>query len=169
MSSHGKSDVYIQAPDALTGGGGGKSLQRIFVPVDESGHADQALALAVQLCAQVGGQLRLVHVRTWEPGVPRYGGRFYWETSEQATELLDQALTSAWACGVRASGVVVDAHRSRVARAIAAEARSWRAGVIVVARRPRTAIGVLLTGSLSAQLMREAGCPVLVMPQGRRS
>jgi nucleotide-binding universal stress UspA family protein len=62
----------------------------------------------------------------------------------------------------------VDAARSRVARAIAAEARSWGAQVIVVARRRRTAIGVLLLGSLSAQLMREAGCPVLTTRPRRR-
>jgi nucleotide-binding universal stress UspA family protein len=167
MSSYGQSDVYTQVPGVRAGGG--ESLQRVLVPVDESGHADRALALAVQFCAQVGGQLRLVHVRMWDPSVPRYGGRFFWETSEQATTVLDQALTSVWACGVPASGVVVDAARSRVARAIAAEARSWRAQVMVVARRPRTAIGVMLHGSLSAQLMREAGCPVLVTYQGRRS
>jgi nucleotide-binding universal stress UspA family protein len=62
----------------------------------------------------------------------------------------------------------VDAARSQVARAIAAEAHSWGAEVIVVARRPRTALGVLLLGSLSNQLMRRVSCPVLVIDQGRR-
>ena len=74
--------------------------------------------------------------------------------------MLDQALTSVWACGVPAGGVVVDARRSEVAEAIAAEARSWHAEVMVVARRPRAAIGVLLLGSLSNQIMRAAGCPL---------
>ena len=83
--------------------------------------------------------------------------------------MLDQALTSVWACGVPAGGVVVDARRSEVAEAIAAEARSWHAEVMVVARRPRAAIGVLLLGSLSNRIMREAGCPVLVAHHGRRS
>jgi nucleotide-binding universal stress UspA family protein len=168
MSGHGQSDVYIQTPGAYAPGGG-QSLKRILVPVDESGPSDRALALAARFAAQVGGQLRVVHVRTWDPPARGGLGRFFWETSEQATALLDQALTSVWACGVPASGVVVDAKRSRVADAVAAEARSWRAEVMVVARRPRTAIGVLLTGSLSNQIMRAAGCPVLVAHQGRRS
>jgi nucleotide-binding universal stress UspA family protein len=102
----------------------------------------------------------------WYPG--GRAGRFFTENSEQATEVLDQALTSVWACGVPASGVVVDADRTRAAQVIAAEARSWGAEVIVLARRPRTAIGVLLLGSLSDQLMRRAGCPVLVVHGGRR-
>jgi nucleotide-binding universal stress UspA family protein len=168
MSGHGQSDVYIQAPGAQAAGGG-QSLKRILVPVDSSGQANQALALAARFGAQVGGQLRVVHVRMWDPPARGGLGRFFWETSEQATAVLDQAMTSVWARGLPASGVVVDAKRSRVARAVAAEARSWRAEVMVVARRPRTAIGVLLLGSLSHQLMREAGCPVLVAHQGRRS
>jgi nucleotide-binding universal stress UspA family protein len=167
MSSHGRSDLYLQLPDAQAAGGG-KPLQRIFVPVDSYGQSDRALALAARFSVEVGGQLRLVHVRMWDP-IPRSGGgRFHTETSGQATAVLYQALTRVWDCGVPASGVVVDAPRHRVARFIAAEARSWGAEVIVVSRRPRTAIGVLLLGSLSAQLMREASCPVLVAPQGRR-
>ena len=166
MLGHGESDVYRQIPDAQAGGGG-MSLQRIFVPVVSYGQSDPALMQAARLSAVVGGQLRLVHVRMWDP-VPRsVGARFYMETSEQATEVLYQALTRVWACGASASGVVVDAPRKRVALAIAAEARSWGAEVMVISRRPRTAIGVLLRGSLSAQLMREAGCPVLVTRQRR--
>jgi nucleotide-binding universal stress UspA family protein len=119
MLSHGTSDVYIQIPDAQAGGGG-MPLQRIFVPVDSYGQSDPALVQAARLSAVVGGQVRLIHVRLWDP-VPRSGGaRFYLETSEQATEVLYQALTRVWACGASASGVVVDAPRNRVARAIAA-------------------------------------------------
>jgi nucleotide-binding universal stress UspA family protein len=167
MLSHGESDVYLQDPHAPADGGG-KSLQRIFVPVDSYGQSDRALALAAWFSVKVGGQLRLVHVRMWDPMPRSGGGRFFTETSGQATEVLYQALTRVWADGVSASGVVVDAPRHRVARFIAAEARSWGAEVVVVSRRPRTAIGVLLLGSLSAQLMREASCPVLVMHQRRR-
>ena len=166
MPRYGKPDVLIPATDARADGG--KSLQRILVPVGSSGQAGRALALAARFSAEVDGQLRLVHVRAWDPPLPGGAGRFFWETSEQATEVLDKALTAVWAHGVPASGVIVDSVRNRVARAVAAEARSWGASVMVVARRPRTAIGILLLGSLSDQLMREAGCPVLIMQQERR-
>ena len=57
-----------------------------------------------------------------------------------------------WACGVAASGVVVNAPRHRLARAIAVQAQAWGAEVLVVARRPRTALGVLVFGSLPVVL-----------------
>ena len=165
MSRYGEPDILLPATDAYAGGG--QSLQRILVPVGSNGQADRALALAAQFSAGVGGQLRLVHVRIWDP--PLKGtGRFYPETSRQATEVLEKALTSAWAYGVPASGVVVDAARSRMAHAIAAEAHAWRAEVMVVTRRHRWAIGALLLGSLSNKLMRKAGCPVLVVHQERQ-
>jgi nucleotide-binding universal stress UspA family protein len=79
--------------------------------------------------------------------------------------VLEKALTSVWARGVPASGVVVEAPRSRMAHAIADEACAWRAEVMVVARRRRRAIGVLILGSLSNRLMRVVRCPVLVVHQ----
>jgi nucleotide-binding universal stress UspA family protein len=167
MSRYRNLDVYIPAT-AASPVGGGRPIRRILVPVDSLGRADGALALAARLCAEVDGQLRLVHARAWDPPIPGGAGRFFWESSEQATEVLDKALTSVWARGVPASGVVVEAVRNRVARAIAAEARGWGAEIMVIARRSRTMIGVLLLGSMSDQLMREAGCPVLVTQQERR-
>jgi nucleotide-binding universal stress UspA family protein len=165
MFRQGEPDLYLPAPDVWPGGGGNR-LRRILVPVDPFGRAGQALALAAGFSAAVGGQLRLVHVRMWDPGAKGGGGRFYTQTSEQATAVLEKALTSVWATGVPASGVVVDACRAQVARVIAAEAHSWRAEVMVVTRRRRTAIGVLLLGSLPEDLMRQVSCPVLVVRQG---
>jgi nucleotide-binding universal stress UspA family protein len=66
MFRHGEPDLYLPATGALPGGGG-KRLQRILVPVDPFGRAGHALAMAAQFSAAVGGQLRLVHVRMWDP------------------------------------------------------------------------------------------------------
>jgi nucleotide-binding universal stress UspA family protein len=162
MRRHDDADVFI--PPAHAGaGGGGLPFQRICVPVGPSGETNRALAAAASFGAATGGRLRVVHVRTWDPAARGGGARFYYETSEEATALLDRALTSVWACGVAASGVVVNAPRHRLARAIAVQAQAWGAEVLVVARRPRTALGVLVFGSVPEQLMREAGCPVLVL------
>lgn len=165
MFRHGEPDLYLPTPDVRPGGGG-KRLQRILVPVDPFGRADHALALAAQFGAAAGGQVRLIHVRMWDPAAKGGGGRFYYQTSEDATGVLEKALTSVWETGVPASGVVVDASRAQLARAIAAEAHSWGAEVMVVTRRRRTAIGVLLLGSLPDDLMRQVSCPVLIVRQG---
>ena len=166
MFRHGEPDLYLPVPH-LRSSGGGKRLQRILVPVDSFGRADHALELAARFGAAAGGRLRLVHVRMWDPAAKGGGGRFYLQTSEQATAVLEKALTSVWDTGVPASGVVVDASRAQIANVIAAEAHSWRAEVMVVTRRRRTALGVLLLGSLPDDLMRQVRCPVLVVRQGR--
>jgi nucleotide-binding universal stress UspA family protein len=162
MSRRDEADVF---PPLTQAGYGGRPFQRICVPVGPAGppgRGHRTLTLAAMFGAACGGKLRVVHVRMWDPAVRGGGGRFYLETSEEATAVLDWALTSAWACGVEASGVVVDAPRQRVGRAIAVAAHSWGAEVIVVPRRRRSALGVLLFGSLPDEMVRQAGCPVLV-------
>ncbi len=144
----------------------GGSFRRILVPVDSGGRCAPALTAATELGAAVGGLLRLVHVRTWEPPI-RAASRFFFETSEEATALLEESLTRVWAAGATASGVIVDAQRSMAAAVIAGEAHTWGAEVIVVARRRRNPLGALLPGSMSTHLMRAASCPVMVVQPGR--
>lgn len=109
------------------------SYRRLLVPVGWLAPQGDSLTLAIQIARVVRSPLRLVHVRIWDPPV-RGCGRFYLETSEEATAVLERALERAWACGVDASGVVVDAERSRVAAAILAEAASWSADSIILTR-----------------------------------
>ena len=166
MRRHDDADVFI--PPTHAGSGGGLPFQRICVPVGPGGQEDRTLAAAASLGAATGGRLRVVHVRMWDPAVHGGGGRFYLETSQEATAVLERALASVWARGVAASGVVVDAPRQRLTRSIAVQARAWRAEVLVVARRPRTALGALFFGGLPEKMMREAGCPVLVLRQRQK-
>lgn len=167
MRRHDDADVFI--PPTQTGaGGGGLPFQRICVPVGPSGPPDRALAAAASFGAATGGRLRVVHVRMWDPAVRGGGTRFWLETSEEATAVLERSLASVWERGVVASGVVVDAPRQRAARAIAIQARAWHAEVLVVPRRRRTALGAFFLGGLPEKLMREADCPVLVLRQPRK-
>jgi nucleotide-binding universal stress UspA family protein len=165
MRRHDDADVFVP-PSHAGAGGGGLPFQRICVPVGPSG-PDQTLAAAAGFCAATGGRLRVVHVRMWDPAVRGGGSRYWLETSQEATAVLERALASVWERGVAASGVVVDAPRQRLARAIAFQARTWNAEVLVVPRRRRTALGAFFLGSLPEKLMREADCPVLVLRQPR--
>ena len=167
MRRHDDADVFIP-PTHAGAGGGGLPFQRICVPVGPSGRPDQTLATAASFCAATGGRLRVVHVRMWDPAVRGGGTRYWLETSQEATAVLERALASVWDSGVAASGVVVDAPRQRLARAIAIAARAWNAEVLVVPRRRRTALGAFFLGSLPSKLIREAGCPVLVLGQPRK-
>jgi nucleotide-binding universal stress UspA family protein len=151
----------------LFDGHGGGSFGRVLVPVAGSAasagpRVTATVDTAAQLCVATGGQLRVVHVRLWDPPV-RNAARFYPETSAKATEVLQDAVTRAWAYGIKASGVVVEAQRSQVARAIIGAARDWRAEVICIARPSRAAVSKLLLGSVPDQVIRHASCPVLLV------
>lgn len=78
-------------------GNGASSFRRILVPVRAPGESRPALA-AARICGLAGGVLRLVHVRTCDPPLPR-SGRFYLETSGEAAAVLEEALLAAWAGG----------------------------------------------------------------------
>jgi nucleotide-binding universal stress UspA family protein len=155
----------VSLPDSpampLTDGGGG-SLRRILVPVDSFGNCTSALATGARLACAIGGELRVVHIRAFDPPL-RNAGRFYVESSSDATAVIDRAVTGAWQSGCRASGVVLDAERSAIARTICKAASDWKADVIILARRPRRAISILLLGSVGHQVMRLARCPVLAV------
>ena len=145
-------------------GDGRSSFRRILVPVRSPGESAPALAAAARICGLANGVLRLVHVRIYDPPM-RASSRFYPETAAEAAAVLEEALLAAWACGgPRASTAVVDAQRGNVATAIAGQASVWPADLIVLTRRPRSALALLAGGSVPHQVMRKASCPVLAVP-----
>lgn len=146
-------------PGTATGGG---DARRILVPVDPDGCSGAALAQAVSLSTAIGGQIRVVHVRIFDPPL-RSCSRFFPQSSQEATDLLEQAVAAAWAGGARASGVVVEAPRTMVARAILAAASDWNPGLIVMAHRPRRLLTRLICGSVADLVVRQVSCPVLLV------
>lgn len=139
------------------------SYRRVLVPVDSLPYSTGALSLATRFGQAGGGELRLVHLRTWYLSVPRSAGRFYSESSEEATAVLQAAVTFVWDRGLRASGVVVESQRSSAAQAIAAEASQWCADLMVLTARPRRMPGMPVWDKVTRQVVRAAGCPVLLV------
>ena len=163
-------DLEVAVPGTdVPGAGDGPSFRRIFVPVRSSGESTEALAAASRVCGStINGVLRLVHVRVYDPPRPRCPGRFYPETVAEAGALLDEALLIVWGGGARATTAVVDAPRGEVAAAIAQQASTWHADVIVLTRRRRPAISRMVLGSVADQVMRKASCPVLTVHPKRK-
>ena len=152
-------------PDA----GNEQSFRRIFVPVRSAGDSADALTAAVRICSStVNSVLRLVHVRIYDPPMPRCPSRFYLETAAEAAALLGEALLMIWGGGAQATTAVVDAPRADVAAAIARQASAWRADMIVLTRRRRLAISRMVLGSVADQVMRDATCPVLTVQPSRK-
>jgi nucleotide-binding universal stress UspA family protein len=156
-------------PELGAGSGGGGRARRILVPAATPGEGVAAIDAAARLFAD-GAELRLLHVRMYDPPMPRCPTRLFLETARQAEAVLDDTLPAAWAAGLVVSTALVEAQRCDVARAIAVQARGWGAAAIVLTRRPRRPISVLLGGSVAERVMREASCPVLAVhpPAARR-
>ena len=161
-------DLQVAVPGTQVPGGE-PSFRRILIPVRSPGESAEALAAAARVWSStVNGVLRLVHVRMYDPPMPRCPGRFYPESAAEAVALLDEALLIVWGGGARATTAVVDAPRGEVAAAIAQQATAWRADVIVLTRRPRPAISRMVLGSVADQVMRKANCPVLTVHPKRK-
>jgi len=163
-------DLEVAVPGAdVPDAGDGPSFRRIFVPVRSPGGSAEALAAATRICSStIDGVLRLVHVRVYDPPMPRCPSRFYPETAAEAAALLDEALLIVWGRGAQATTAVVDAPRGKVALAIARQASAWRADMIVLTRRRRPAISRMVLGSVADQVMRNAGCPALTVHSNRK-
>jgi nucleotide-binding universal stress UspA family protein len=135
-----------------------------LVPMDPLGEsAIDALGLATRIGATTGGLVRVACVRMWDPPIARSPGRFYLQSSEEATTLLATALTRVWESGVEASGIVVDAERSKIATAIVAEAAAWSADVIVMTQEPRRLFNLSLWNKVSREVLRSTDCPVMIV------
>ncbi len=152
----------VAVPDADAAASGDSSFGRILVPVRSAGEAFQTLTVAARICASASGLLRVFHVRVYDPPL-RGEGRFYPETKAEAAAIADEALPVTSACGVRAVAAVADAPRAEIALAIARQAASWRADLIVMTRRPSSAFLRFLAGSIPDQVMRRSACPVLTV------
>lgn len=146
---------------------GSVSLNRIFVPVGSADRASAALAIAAQLSSASGGTVRILHVREFEPPPPGRGP-FYFESGAEATAVVERAVREVSTAGSRASGDVVDAGRSFVARAIVLEAEGWQADAIVLAHQPRSPVLGFLLRSVADDVIRMTSHPVLMVGPSAR-
>jgi nucleotide-binding universal stress UspA family protein len=169
MAGYLSHDLDVAVPGLDLPDGGGPVGRRIFVPVRSPDESAEALAVAAYVWSNsVSARLRLVHVRMYDPPIPRSPSRFYLESATEARALLDEALLILWGNGAQATTAVMDAPRQRVGAAIARQAAAWGADVIVLTRRRRPAISRAVLGSIADEVMRRATCPVLtVRPEGK--
>jgi nucleotide-binding universal stress UspA family protein len=153
---------YPEEPTPADLGDDGGDFRRILVPIDSEGASAAALDLAVDVSRRVGGSVRLVYLRLWEPPLGRGEGYFCAESSLEATQVLQAALEQVWAEAIDASGVVIDARRQRAAAVLAGEAVSWGADVVIMTRQLRRFRRLDYWEKVAWDVMALTSCPVLV-------
>jgi nucleotide-binding universal stress UspA family protein len=143
-----------------------RNLARVGVGFSASEEGMRALRLAHELAARAGGQLRaiagagldpeLASYASGSPDLPEAERQVFAQTEaalERATaELGDEAPISHETIGGDPSDVLIE--------------RSSELDILVLGSRAYGPVRYALLGSVSCRVMREAHCPVLVLPRG---
>lgn len=143
--------------------------KRILVAVDGSATGERALAEAIRLTAEANGQLRIVHAVelvnvNWDVEMPEPTEIWEWMT-QSGREILRRAEAVARAAGVNVDTRLIEITTlgQRIPEAIAAEADTWPADLIVIGTHGRRGLSRLLLGSVAEGVVRVAKKPVLLI------
>ena len=142
--------------------------RKILVPIDGSRTSELGLREAIRLGAcDKRATIRLLHVL--EP-LPALQGMEVAVTEELITNMLqfgDKILKKAKALvegsGLRAETVFLKKSQQRAADGIAAEARRWKADIIVMGTHGRRGLSRVVLGSDAEAAVRSAAVPVLLV------
>jgi nucleotide-binding universal stress UspA family protein len=141
---------------------------RILVPVDGSEISTRGLQEAIKLSKALGGQLRLVHIvddsaLALNPETGIAAAPLVEDFAEGGKEILEQARKVAVAAGVNAEVVLHENFTGRIADLIVAEARKWRAELIVMGTHAHGGIRHAVLGSDAEAVLHGAEVPVLLV------
>lgn len=142
-------------------------FKRLLCPVDFSASSTAALGVACSLAKEAGGRLTIVHALDWpaedDLGVQRFAAPEFQQSFEGCVKTRLEALVSEdlrlWA---DPTTVVTHGKPYRRIVEIAAEEST---DLIVMGVRGRNPLDLMLFGSTTNQVVRQAPCPVLTLTQ----
>ncbi len=142
----------------------------LLVPFDFSENAQAALDTAVDLARQLKSDCHLVHVVQSYPymsyggiaGQPPLPPPDMLQIREHALESMGKVVKSVEIAGGRVVPHVVE--DASVAGAICQMAGKLEADLIVMGTHGRTGIAHVFLGSVAERTLRQAPCPVLIVP-----
>ena len=143
--------------------------KKILVPVDGSSTAKLGLNEAIRLAKHHKARLRLVHVvdlfiATPTPEVDRYVDDMQKSFRGEGGRRLKKAEALVRKHNLAVDTVMIEfAGGRRAAEIIVAQAKKWRADVIVIGTHGRRGIRRLVLGSDAEQIIRTSPVPVLVV------
>jgi len=142
--------------------------RRILVPVDGSKTAALGLREAIRLAKEGRSKVRLVHVVDEHGiiGVVEAGAdiaAFMRALVRSGRAVLDRSQQTAKKLGVDAEKALRESVAGRAADEILAEAKKWRADLIVMGTHGRRGVSRLVIGSNAELVARLANVPVLLV------
>jgi nucleotide-binding universal stress UspA family protein len=149
------------------------TYRRILVPVDGSPTSNKGLKEAIRLARSSRARLRLVHVVEQviafsAPEVAVDIGPILDSLRAAGRRRLAGIEQRARKSGVKPETALVENFGMRVADAVIAQARRWRADLIVMGTHGRRGLQRALVGSDAELVVRYSPVPVLLVPPGGR-
>lgn len=142
--------------------------KKILAPVDGSRTATLGLNEAIRLAKHHKARLRLIHVVDAFIVTPAFESGGYVEDAQESfrqhgSRILKKAEDLARRHGVKVDSVMFEIAGGGAAETIVAQARKWRADIIVLGTHGRRGVSRLVMGSDAEQVARSAPVPVLLV------
>ncbi|MGB3936690.1 MAG: universal stress protein [Burkholderiales bacterium] len=149
------------------------AYKRILVPVDGSPTSNKGMQEAIRLAKSSRARLRLVHVVEQviafsAPEVAVNIGPILDSLRAAGRRRLAGIEGRARKSGVKPETALVENFGMRVADAVIAQAKRWRADLIVMGTHGRRGLQRALVGSDAELVVRYSPVPVLLVPPGGR-
>src|SRR5579859_562296 len=140
-------------------------FSRILAAIADVEQSQDVLDLVKGLGAEDGTQVRALHLRETELSGYRWLSR---ESHDDAAFVAEAAIFELRMAGLAAGGGVRHATCDRVAERILAEAKTFKADLIVLGSPRRGEFAARLFGSVTQRVIQRSTCAVIVLPRRRR-
>jgi nucleotide-binding universal stress UspA family protein len=164
----GYAQAVADSATAAEGGAKPHALRKIGVGFASSSEGRAAVTLARELAGLGGGSVKVIAGAGLEPALASYSfsSPALEEVEQEMYGEIEQTLTRV--CGEleAGSGVAIEHETVRGDPASILVERSEELDLLVLGSRAYGPLRHVLLGSVSARAMREARCPVLVVPRG---
>lgn len=146
-------------------------FKRILVPVDGSPPSLRGLRVALALARPLKARIRLLHLGNTIPATPRKrdgmtAQELFAAMKKRGEKLLEHQAALCRARGVKADTALYIALAGRPGRLVVAEARKWRADLIVMGTHGRRGLRRVALGSEAEEVARSGPVPVLMVRTG---
>jgi len=152
------------------------AYKRILVPVDGSPTSGAGMRAAIALARQNRARLRLLHVLDEyvafafpDPGAGMNMNAMLGALRAAGKRTLAEAERAARRMGAKPESALVEGFGGRVADTIVAQAKRWRADLVVMGTHGRRGVKRVLLGSDADLVVRYSPVPVLLVPARGRA
>lgn len=141
-------------------------LEKLLIATDRSEFSEGAIREAINFAKKCSSSLYIISVMESNPEYETIGANVFQKEEEEATEYLESVKTRASQDGLNCQCILL--HGDEPSRLIVDTAAEKMVDMIIMGRRGRKGLMKVLMGSVTAKVIGQAPCKVLVVPRAAR-